>query len=320
MPPIESGALFRSPCHRDERDPGFGTCATAVRTASARTESPRVASASVAQAERRYRVVQRLGSGSQGVVYLAKDVSRDGDEQPLSVLKIAWRREASRLSIVREAEVLRALRGSRFVPELIGTLSRAGSMVGLAMRHEHGRTLDRFIEDHGTRGRLRGAVLERLAVEITAAVLDVLERGYLHRDLKPSHVLVAPRGDRVWLLDFGLACTRESEAPREISGTFAYASPEQLAAEPLDAKSDLFALGVILHELATGRPFFTRDDVMSWQRFLEVRSRRLRREIALTGIDRRLARLIRRLLVVDPAIRADVEEVAARLEEIRRRG
>lgn len=290
----------------------LGATVLAPRTEAGPAVSRRAARLS---GRRRFRFIERLGSGSQGVVYLARDLSRSAE---LTALKIAWANETARDSVLREAEILRDLDGASATPEFLGTLRRSGESIGFAMGYEEGATLDRYVALRGTHGRLRSAELTRVSIAIVRCVLEVLEHGFLHCDIKPSHLYVRLGGDRVRLLDFGLARRVDCRVAPEISGTLTYASPEQLAAGPLDERSDLFALGVVLHELATGRPFFTTEERMTWQRLLEVRSRRLRHEVALSGVDRRLARLVRRLLVVDPALRAGSAEVAARLDELHR--
>lgn len=96
------------------------------------------------------------------------------------------------------------------------------------------------------------------AARLVSEVADILhhahEQGFVHRDVKPSNILLG-RDGRVFLADFGIAATVEelSEAQRTSAGTLAYMSPEQLAGEPVDARTDIFALGVVLHELLTGR-------------------------------------------------------------------
>ena len=102
-----------------------------------------------------------------------------------------------------------------------------------------------------------------IAVPIAEALAAAHARGIVHRDLKPPNVMVSPDG-RVKMLDFGLAKNIEAaslasaEETREgqIIGTLAYMSPEQLMADTVDARSDIFSLGVLIYEMATGkRPF-----------------------------------------------------------------
>ena len=123
-----------------------------------------------------------------------------------------------------------------------------------------GTPLNRLIPPGG----LELPELLSIAVPIAEALAAAHARGIVHRDLKPPNVMVSPEG-RVKMLDFGLAKNIEAdgslasaEETREgqIIGTLAYMSPEQLMADTVDARSDIFSLGVLIYEMATGkRPF-----------------------------------------------------------------
>jgi Tol biopolymer transport system component len=122
---------------------------------------------------------------------------------------------------------------------------------------------------------LRGPLDVAAAVDITLALVDALDaahgKGILHRDIKPANIFLTPRGPK--LLDFGLATSvpvaavadAPGRAPTQAKltdegttmGTVAYMSPEQLRGQPLDARSDLFSLGIVMYEMVTGRPAFT---------------------------------------------------------------
>ena len=120
-----------------------------------------------------------------------------------------------------------------------------------------------------------GALLERevaaLGTQIAEALEEAHERGVVHRDLKPGNIVVAPKG-RVKVLDFGLAQLLHRPGPDQptcsltetyaVAGTLPYMAPEQLMGEALDARSDLYALGAVLYEMATGQRAF-RDEVSS---------------------------------------------------------
>jgi serine/threonine-protein kinase len=181
------------------------------------------------------------------------------------------------------------------------------------MPYQAGETLDWLLRQ----SRLRRETVLSLSIAIAEAVLAILSRGYIHRDLKPEN-LFCTRDGAVQILDFGLA-RRCSDSPLsgELSGTLAYASPEQIEGEPLDAKSDLFSLGVVLYELATGEMFFPRETTRL-SAFLAARRRRMREHVQLPGVAPSLAALIRRLLVESAAQRAGPSEVAARVEQLKR--
>ena len=281
-----------------------------------RTLSPRsLRRSSVVPFPQRFHYLRLLGEGGQGVVHLCSDRRAPGVRV---AVKVARPRPEALIALEREARVLRALHGSYHVPELRALLFRNGQLCGLATRYLVGETLDSFIisrhmNDHGLARKDQLS----LTISIVDAVLDVLRRGFLHRDLKPENLFLA-RDGQVRIFDFGLAL-RISDRPQqgELSGTLAYASPEQVEARPLDARSDLFSLGVTLYELTTGQMFFPSDS-KTFHAFMVRRAQRLRENPILDGVEPEIHSLIRRLIVADRTRRADIPEVEDRLSELRR--
>ncbi len=208
-----------------------------------------------------YRILDRLGSGAMGVVWLAEDLKLQR-RVALKVLRedLADAPETA-ARFEREAKAIAALT----CPSIV-TLHAVETVDGvrfLVMEHLEGETLDRRIPPGG----LPAGELLRIALPVAEALIAAHARGILHRDLKPSNVMVAADG-RVKVLDFGLArlearagllagppepaLTREGE----VLGTLHYAAPEQLERRAVDERSDLYALGAVMHEMATGtRPF-----------------------------------------------------------------
>jgi serine/threonine protein kinase len=147
----------------------------------------------------------------------------------------------------------------------------------LALTQDQGRSL-LLLEDPGGEplDGLLGAPLElglclRVAAGLAAALGQLHSRGLIHKDLKPAHVLVNSATGQVWLMGFGIASRlpRERQAPEPpetIAGTLAYMAPEQTGRmnRSVDARSDLYALGVTLYEMLTGRLPFTASDPMEW--------------------------------------------------------
>jgi serine/threonine protein kinase len=156
-------------------------------------------------------------------------------------------------------------------------LDGAWAVRPLELVHEHSRTM-LVLEDPGGEplDRLLGAPMEmrrflRLAIGIVAALGKAHQRGLVHKDLKPTNILVNCAGEEVRLTGFGIASRllRERQAPDPpefITGTLAYMAPEQTGRmnRSIDSRSDLYALGVTLYQMLTGTLPFTAPDPMEW--------------------------------------------------------
>jgi serine/threonine protein kinase len=173
------------------------------------------------------------------------------------------------------------------------------------------------------RGALnRPSRIERLRValgQVADALSYVHRRGLVHRDIKPSNIMVDDHR-RARLMDFGLVKTAAVEADEALTqigrvvGTYRYMSPEQAQGLPVDGRSDLYSLGVILYELLTcAPPFLASDPVTLWREILACRPSPV--ASSNPGADPRLAALAERLLEKDPAGRPQsAEEVKAALQ------
>jgi len=196
-------------------------------------------------------------------VYRARD-TRLGREVAVKVIASASSLDASRVDrLMKEARAVSRLNHPR-----ICTLHDVGQEDGvpfLVMELLEGTTLAHELD----KGHLSAVRAVAIAIEIAEALDAAHSRGVIHRDLKPSNVMLTASG--VKLMDFGLARLQDSETPRSITsrtlriaptedgamlGTLPYMSPEQVQGKRADARSDLFALGVMLYEMLTGvRPF-----------------------------------------------------------------
>jgi eukaryotic-like serine/threonine-protein kinase len=203
-----------------------------------------------------YRVLKKLGIGGMGEVYRARDEHLDRDVA-LKVLPAGLLAdEKARRSFRNEAQLLARLNHPN-----IATVHEYATQDGtdfLVMECVEGASLAQKIEG----GPLAEKELLALALQIALALEEAHELGIVHRDLKPGNVLITPKG-RAKVLDFGLARllrpsgdsdpTQSASAGHGAVGTLPYMSPEQLHGDPADARSDIFAFGAVLYEMATGR-------------------------------------------------------------------
>jgi Tol biopolymer transport system component len=214
-----------------------------------------------------YRVVEKLGGGGMGVVYKAED-TRLGRAVALKFLPEGLAGEAQALErFQREARAASALNHPGICT--VHDIDAHEGQWFIAMELLEGQTLRERI---GGRPIELSALLD-LGIQMADALDAAHGKGVVHRDLKPANVWVTPRG-QAKLLDFGLAklshqgavsgsSEKPTEAPPELTtagsvmGTVAYMSPEQVRGEALDARTDLFSLGIVLYEMATGRQAFS---------------------------------------------------------------
>ncbi len=206
-----------------------------------------------------YRVAEKLGGGGMGVVYRAHDERLDRDVA-LKVLPPGLLvDEAARKRFHTEALALAKLNHPS-----IGTVHDFGSedrVDFLVMELVPGVPLSRKLQD----GPLNEAQTRRLGAQLAEGLAAAHAQGVIHRDLKPDNLHVTPDG-RLKILDFGLAKLLRPEAEmdqtqsvddtRSVSGTLPYMSPEQLRAEAIDARADIYGAGAVLYEMTTAqRPF-----------------------------------------------------------------
>jgi len=215
-----------------------------------------------------YRVIEQIGAGGMGVVYRAED-TRLGRTLVLKFLPAALSRDPMALErFEREAKAASSMNHPG-----ICTVYDIGEFEGqryIAMEYLEGQPLDRFI---GGKPLPLPTMLD-LSLQLADAIELAHAQGILHRDIKPANIFVTKRG-HAKVLDFGLAklaaggsgsvsldATAQTVAAQVLTtigmavGTVAYMSPEQARGEELDTRSDLFSLGVVLHEMATGRQAF----------------------------------------------------------------
>lgn len=221
-----------------------------------------------------YKILEKIGEGGMGIVYSAEDTKLERSVA-LKLLPADMASDPDRLArFEREARAIAALSHPNIVT--VYSVEQADGVHLLTMELVDGEPLDQLIPPDGM-------PIERvldLSIPLADALAEAHERGIIHRDLKPANVMVDRRGQPK-VLDFGLAKTAAGSAPvvpggREatsirtepalhgdlltqpgtVMGTAPYMSPEQLAGNPVDHRTDIFALGVLLYEICTGRlPF-----------------------------------------------------------------
>lgn len=271
-----------------------------------------------------YRILGPLGKGGMGVVYRGEDV-RLGRPVAIKFLPERWNELPKALSrFQREARAASALNH----PNLL-TLYDIGEHEGrpyLVMELLEGESLQEVLAG----GQPLGAEeIRDLLLQLARGLEAAHRQGILHRDLKPSNIFLTRQG-QVKILDFGLAkqvLATETEAATQTAltspgmpvGTVSYMSPEQALGKPLDQRSDLFSLGIVLYEMATGqRPFQGSTVTSTLNALIHERPEPLQK--CNPAIPLELARVAQKLLAKDPANRySSASELIADLIEPQRR-
>ena len=204
-----------------------------------------------------YRVLEKLGEGGMGVVYKAEDARL----RRLVALKFLSDRTAADAKAT--ARLLREAQAG-------GGLDHPNVCRVHGLEEHEGRAfiVMAFVEGESLARRIRSGLKLGEALDIAIQVGDGLqaahERGIVHRDVKPANILVTPEGTAK-VTDFGLALVRDRSrltVPGTVMGTMTTMAPEQLRAEDADARTDVWALGVVLYEMCTGRLPFVRTDAV----------------------------------------------------------
>jgi serine/threonine protein kinase len=210
-----------------------------------------------------YEIRAALGAGGMGEVYSALD-TRLHRTVAIKVLPPAKFRDADREArFLQEARAASALNHPNIVT--LHDIASDGGVHFLVMEYVPGEVLSRVIAQKG----LALSDLADYATQMACALAAAHAAGIVHRDIKPANVIVTPRR-QVKILDFGLAKLQESAdesaetrprraeltEPGMVMGTVSYMSPEQARGEPVDGRTDLFSLGAVLYEMATGRRAF----------------------------------------------------------------
>ena len=218
------------------------------------------------QRVKHYQIVNLIGEGGMGEVYLATDTTL-GRRVALKVLPTFVSKDPERLRrFTQEARAASRLSHPNVcVVHEIGETDDGRPFI--AMEYVEGVTLRQHMRSHAIK---LGDVLD-IAIQIADALTAAHEAGIVHRDIKPENIMIRPEG-YVKILDFGLAKLTEryqgvstatmstllfNSSPGTVMGTAAYMSPEQARGVGVDERTDVWGLGVVLYEMASGRPPFT---------------------------------------------------------------
>ncbi|HZE70709.1 MAG TPA: protein kinase [Pyrinomonadaceae bacterium] len=217
----------------------------------------------IAESIAHYRIIKKLGAGGMGEVYLALDTKLDRKVAIKVLQPDSPAEENLKRRLLREAQAAAKLDHPNICA--VYDVNEADSHTFIVMQYLEGETLAEQME----RQPLELSTALAIAEQAAEGLAEAHAHGVVHRDLKPQNMMITPRG-QLKILDFGLAKQmRSSDAvdfeaptatllstPGHVIGTMPYMSPEQLQGEPLDARSDIFSLGVTFYEMLAGKhPF-----------------------------------------------------------------
>jgi non-specific serine/threonine protein kinase len=268
-----------------------------------------------------YRIASRIGAGGMGEVYLAEDTRLDR-KVALKVLPAQFTQDVDRVRrFMQEAKAASALNHPNIITVYDIGESEAGRFI--VMELVAGRTLRSVIaEDNSLE------TLLTLASQIAKALSAAHAAGITHRDIKPDNIMVRPDG-YVKVLDFGLArllpsgsgeeaaTLAQQTTPGTVIGTIAYMSPEQASGQSASHPSDIFALGIVLYEMATGRHPFKADTLVGYLHAITLQTPPPPSQLK-PGIPAALDALILRMLAKDAGRRPTSGEVAQTLHKMER--
>src|SRR6059036_271875 len=206
----------------------------------------------------RYSIERELGRGGMGIVLLARDVALD---RPVAIKLLPTHHAANpadRDRFLREARTAAGLSHPNIVP--IHLVEARGELVFFVMSYVDGETLRERVERGGP---LTPRLAMKLLQEVAWALAYAHQRGVIHRDVKPDNIMIERATERALVTDFGIALgERDTDsAGGVVVGTARYMSPEQAWGEPVDARSDLYALGATFFYALTGRAPFEAANV-----------------------------------------------------------
>ena len=243
----------------------------------------------------RYEILQLLGQGGMGAVYKARDI----ELERLVALKLIRPDLASHPEILRrfKQELILAREVTHRNVIRIFDLGQAHGVRFITMEYVEGRDLRALLHE---KGKLTPEEAVPIFVQIASALEAAHHAGVVHRDLKPQNILVDP-GGRVYVMDFGVARSLETPGMTQtgaLMGTPEYMSPEQAKGQKVDARSDLFSLGIIFYETLSGVSPFKAETAMATM-FKRTKERAIPVAQAASGVPVFLSDVVSKCLEID---------------------
>jgi len=263
------------------------------------------------QVAARYEVQSEIGCGGMGVVYKARD-RETGEIVALKVLRAELAGESIWMERFKE-ELRQARKVTHKNVCRIHDFVRADDCAYISMEFVDGESLRQILNRFGA---LNTRTCVTVALQICAGLQEAHLQNVIHRDLKPENVML-DRNGQIKLMDFGIACSPQasSQMNAKILGTPAYMAPEQAEGKPASSRSDVYALGLILYEMLTGRPAFSGDTSVEIA-LKQVRDVPAAPRSLEPGIPERVEKAILRALSKTPEERfASAEEFAQNLTQ-----
>lgn len=241
----------------------------------------------------RYRIVSALGQGGMGEVYRAEDI-RLGQPVALKFLPAALAADPTRLDrLVDEVRIGRQIAHPNVCR--LYDIAEAEGHHFMVMEYVDGEDLSSLLRRIG---RLPGDKALEIARGVCAGLAAAHDKGIIHRDLKPANVMIDGRG-HARIADFGLAALADGLSAADMSGTPHYMAPEQLSGQGASLRSDVYALGLVMHEMLTGKRVFEAKS-LNELRALHAESKPQSLSSSATDVDPGLDRVVQRCLARDP--------------------